>query len=187
MKRIWLLVPAVLLPYLALGTLAVIFFSDGHPALRFVMESVFRGDALFLIASLLIVCLIAFVFAVFYFVAAIRGEWDALTLARTAMVIKLIQIPGYIGIFVFGVLLVITVFTVGFSVGLFLVDCLTVLLSGLAALPAVVNGARGGILSAKKAIWLGVLQFVFCADVAAAIVLFRTLKEKDRSQPDPIG
>ena len=51
-------VPIVLVPYLALFTLATVFFSTKSPFFKYIMESVFDSNALYLIAALLLYCIL---------------------------------------------------------------------------------------------------------------------------------
>ena len=77
-------------------------------------------------------------------------------------------------IFVFGILLAITIFTIPFSIGLFLFDCLSLFLTGALMISAVINSIKQGIVKFKDILWIMILQFVFCADVVSAII-FPTL------------
>lgn len=73
-------------------------------------------------------------------------------------------------------LLVFTIFTIPFSIGFFLLDCLAVLLTGLLTTGAVINSIRQGLLTWKDTFWIIPLQFMFCADVAATIILYKKLE-----------
>lgn len=176
-KRSLLILPAVLLPYVALMALAVIFFSADLPMFARIMESVFDNNGLILIAALLGYCLIAAALSIFCFFRSICKKWDALSLAKTAVIVKLVQIPAYIGVFVVGVLCTITVFTIPFTVGVFLLDCVTLFLSGLLTSAAVINAVRQNNRPFKQVFWVILLQFVFCADVVAAILFYHQLKK----------
>lgn len=175
-KRCWMIIPAVLLPYLGLFTLATIFFSSKLPFFAFIVEFAFHNNGLNLIAALLLCCALATVLSIICFAASIRKRWDALSLAKCAMIVKLIQVPAYILIFASGVFLLITIFTIPFSIGLFLLDCLCLFLSGLLVASASINAVRQGLCEPKEIIWVIILQFVFCADVISSIVFYRKLK-----------
>lgn len=181
-RRIWFLIPTALLPYLLLLALATIFFSNEHPFFEWIMESVFRNDGIRLIAALLLFGILAAVLSAVCFLVSIRKGWDAQSLAKSAMIIKLIQAPAYILIFVLGVVLAITLFTIPFSIGLFLMDCFTLLLTGLLTAAAAINAVRQGFFQPKEVIWIVVLQLVFCADVVAAIVFYLRLRKKVSSE-----
>lgn len=102
-----------------------------------------------------------------------RRGWDARKMALSGMVVKLVQIPAYITWFVLG----IAMFLFMGPLLSFLMDTMTIILSGLVGLAAVLRCKREGILTGKQALLHGVLQFIFCADVVSAIILYRKTKE----------
>lgn len=170
-KKFWMLVPAICLPYLAL----IGFFT---PFSVFLVESVFQNNLLWALAVLGILCLLTLAVSIVYFVLAVRKGWDALTMAKYAMILKLAQVPAYAVIFVLGVVLLITIFTIPISIGLWLLDCFTLLLSGIFMVAAVINSVRQGVFTPRDVQWFAVLQLFFCLDVVAAVVFYRKLKKK---------
>ena len=176
-KRIWLILPAALLPYLALISMAVIFYSTEIPICRYLLETVFRDNGLNLILALFAYCMVAAVLSCICFAVSIYQSWDPLSLAKTAMLVKLLQIPAYGLIFLMGVMFMITLFTIPFAIGLLLLDCLSVFLSGLITISAVSNAARQGLMPYRRSLWVILLQFIFCADVIAATVFYFKLKK----------
>ncbi len=176
-KYSWLLLLTALLPYLVLAALAMIFFSSDVPFFGDMMASVFHNNALYLIGALLICFAVATVLSVVHGVLAVRCQWDALSLVRTALVIKLFQIPAYLLIFAVGVLSLITIFTIPFTIGLFLLDGFMLVLSGIIVLAASINAIRQGRMPLQKTILFVLMQFVFCADVFAAFAFYRALKK----------
>jgi hypothetical protein len=99
-------------------------------------------------------------------------------MAKTAMIVKLTQVPAYVLIFILGVLFVITLFTIPFTLGIYLLDCLTLALTGFLTLAAVICAIRQGLCTWKECIWVVILQFIFCGDVVASILFFRMLKKR---------
>ncbi len=176
-----LLVPCLLFPYVLLLSLACLF--------RGGMEIFFAGNILYLLAAMLGYLLITLVCTVTYTVLAIRHRWDAVATARASMIVKLAQIPAYVAIFVLGVLFLITIFTMGFSLFFVLYDGLSVLLSGLVGLVAVIRGRRECCGRRPIAFWaiMGVLQFWFCLDVVAAIVVYAQAKQTARGTTPEMG
>ena len=132
-KQIWCLIPTVVFPYLVLGALSIVFFDSNFQ----VMETVFRGNGWNLVVLLLFFAGLAVGFTIYYCILCISNRWPPLFQAKTAMIIKLIQIPAYLSIFVFGVLLMITPFTLPFTLALFLLDGFTLLLTGLITVSSV--------------------------------------------------
>lgn len=99
-------------------------------------------------------------------------------MAKSAMITKLIQVPAYTTILVLGVLLAITAFTIPFSIGLFLFDSLTLFLTGLLTAAAAINAVRQGFVTAMDCVLIMVLQFIFCIDVVASIILYLKLRKR---------
>lgn len=102
-----------------------------------------------------------------------RRDWDARQLARAGMWVKLLQIPAYALWFMVGAVMFIFMG----PLLAFLVDAMTIILSGLVGLGAVLRSKKEGILTVSQAVVHGILQFVFCADVVSAIILYRKTKE----------
>ena len=105
---------------------------------------------------------------------AFRGRWEGRKLAFCSMVIKLVQIPNYVALFLLGGL---TIAFAAVAAMVWLVDVMTIFLSGLLGLGAVLRCRAEGRLTNKAAIVNGILQFVFCADVFSAIWVYRNTKE----------
>ena len=173
-------VPIMLVPYLALFTLATVFFSTEVPFFNYIMESVFDSNALYLIAALLLYCLLIGVLSIVCFFVSIFKKWDAISLAKTAMIMKLAQAPAYVLIFALGVVFVITIFTIPFSIGLFVIDCLSVFITGLFVISSVITAIRNNTFTLKEVIWVILLQFVFCADVISSVVFYIKLKRANK-------
>lgn len=175
-KAFLLSIPTLLTPYIVIFSLAVIFLSTSVKFFEVIMESVFQNNALLLIAALLIYCLLTVAICIAcFFISAFKFR-DALSTAKTAMLIKLMQIPAYVLIFVLGVWTTIAIITIPFAIGLFLVDCLCLFLTGLSVISSVICAVRQGTLKFREVIWVIILQFVFCADVVAAIIYYKKLK-----------
>lgn len=175
------IIPTILLPYLILFSIATVFLSTSVPLFTFIMETIFRGNALYLLAAILLYCLISAVLGIICFIAVLKENLDALLLSKRIMIVKLIQIPAYVVIFVLGVLLALTIFTYPVSFALFLLDCLTVFLTGLLVTAAAINSVRQGAFQCKHIIWIIVLQFIFCADVIASVLFYRMLNSKHQA------
>ena len=175
-KWLWLNAPGAMLPYWVLAALGLYFLSSDIPLLGKIMEIVFRNNALNLLGALLGYCLIATGCSIAFFVVVLRQKWDALVLAKTAVTVKLCQIPAYILIFLLGVAFFFSIFTFAVSLALAVLDGLALLLSGLLTVAAVIRADRQGIYSFGDHAWVIALQFIFCADVVAAIVFYKKLK-----------
>ena len=182
-KKLYVIsVPIVLVPYLALFTLAKVFFSTKLPFFNYIMESVFNSNALYLIVSLLFYCILTGMLSIVCFFVSIYKKWDAISLAKTAMIMKLAQVPAYVLIFALGAVFVITIFTIPFSIGLFVIDCLSVFMTGLFVVSSVIATIKNNTFTLKEVIWVILLQFVFCADVISSVVFYIKLKRANKQQ-----
>lgn len=179
-KLAFVSIPIVIVPYLALLALATIFFSTSSPFFSSIMESVFDNNALYLIAALLLYCLLTGALSVVCFSASMYKKWDALSLAKTAMVMKLVQVPAYVLIFALGAVFVMTIFTIPFSIGLFVIDCLSMFMTGLFTISSVIATIRNNIFARKEVVWVMLLQFVFCADVISSVIFYIKLKRVNK-------
>ena len=70
----------------------------------------------------------------------------------------------------------ITLFTIPFAVGLVVIDCLALFMTGLPIIASAVMAKRQGVFSLKEVFWVIALQFVFCADVIASVMFYLKLK-----------
>ena len=102
------------------------------------------------------------------------GKWEGRKLALASMLIKLFHIQNYIVLFL-GALFLFVIPIVPALI--WAVDVMTIALSGLVGLAAVLRCRMEGRLTARAAIVNGILQFVFCADVISAIWVYRNTKE----------
>ncbi len=176
------MLPAAGMPYVILAAAAVVLFSADSAVARYIMETVFRGNALLLLGCALAYCAVAAALTVCCAVLAVVRRWDALSLAKTAMIIKCLQIPAYAIIFVLGVLMMITIFTLPFVLVFAAVNYLTLIMTGLLNSVAVVAAIRARMLTLKDTWWVIALQFVFCADVAASVLFYCRLKKAYRAR-----
>lgn len=175
-KRTILLLPAAAFPYVLLVCLWVL-------GAQSIMENVFRDNGFLLLGAFLVYLLFALTCTVAYFIRSIKERWAALALAKTALAVKLIQIPAYILIFVLGIVFVLSIFTIPFAIALIVFDGVSLLMTALVFISAVTAAVREGKTTRRRSLWMALLQFVFCADVIAAAVFYKLLK----AQTDPAG
>lgn len=164
-KNIWYIVPILILPYLIVGILSVALFGKDNPF-----------GKINPLGILLLCIMLTTIFSVIYFIKSIVKKDDPELLAKRAMIVKLVHVPAYIMIFILGICFMITIFTIPFTIGLFLIDSLILFLSSLLTISSVINGLRTGILKIKDIIWVVILQFVFCADVVVAVIYYLKIK-----------
>ena len=173
---------AAIFPYSVLFALYCMFSG-------FLMHSVFQSNGFLLLLAVLLFWVVSLGCAVATCVMSLARKWDSYELARANMILKLIPVPAYILIFLIGCAFLITIFTFAISVILMLLDGMAIVLSGLIGVAAVKRNHSDKILSTKEMVVHGILQFVFCADVVSAIVVFykaRRAKKQRGSIQQPV-
>ena len=110
MKRFLLLIPVMIQPYILLFALYSIFIS------QYIVERFFGGNGLWLLFVIFVTIVISFICTLVYMPFCLAKGWGARQTAFFNMLIKLVQIPAYLAIFVLGVLFFLTIFTYAFSV-----------------------------------------------------------------------
>ena len=166
MKGFLLFIPALLFPYLTVALVLCLFFGGG------VIDALFSGNIWCGVALLILYFFVSLICTIVNVIRNIAVGCEARLCALNSMILKLSQIPAYITLFVIGLGCLLTIFTFGISFTLVLFDCMAILLSGVAAVPAVVNGAREGKLTMAEAVVSGILGFVFCADAVCAVFVY---------------
>ena len=76
-----------------------------------------------------------------FFLLALGKQWAGKSLALASMVLKLIQIPAYVTVFLLSCIFAITIWLFAFVIVLFFFDCLTILLTGFMGLAASIRCA----------------------------------------------
>lgn len=100
-KRIWPVIPTIILPYVVLGILATIFFSTGNGIANYIVEELFNGSIFFLLLGFVVFTAIAIVLNLIFCVFAYLKKWDAVSIAKTTTIAKLIRIPAYVCLFIY--------------------------------------------------------------------------------------
>lgn len=118
----------------------------------------------------------AFVCNVIFLVLSMGQKWDCRKMALWNMVIKLMQIPAYLGIFLLGIVSFSLIFTIGVAGVLFLFDCASIFLTGMIGVGAVIRCCKSGVCRKTFSVLHGILQFVFCLDLISAILVFARSK-----------
>lgn len=111
--------------------------------------------------------------AVAFLVLSRRQEWPARDTALAALSVKLLQIPAYALFFLLGLSGMVMIQFLAVTLIIWILDLITIALSGLLGLAAVLRCKKENILTGKQAVIYGVLQFVFCVDVISAVLLYR--------------
>ena len=111
--------------------------------------------------------------AVVVFWQAVRGKWEGRSLALANMTVKLLHIGHYVTMFLFAISGALLLFLFPMLAAIaFVVDVMTITLSGIVGLSGVVRCRMEGRLTTGAAIVNGILQFMFCVDVFSAVWVF---------------
>lgn len=103
---------------------------------------------------------------------SLKKKRSAKELLGINLAVKALHVPAYVFLFLAGFASLITIFTAGFAVVFMILDGLTIVLSGLVGLSAVLRLRDEGKLTLSQTGLHGLLQFVFCADLASSILLY---------------
>lgn len=177
-KSALLLIPVAILPYILILALATTIMSTDVPLFGWIMENVFKHNALILLLWVVVYAFIAFVLAAICIAVCLIKNTDSLSVARTAMTVKLIQIPAYVILFFLGLMFLMTIFTYAFTVVLAVLEYFLLVMTGLVNIAAVILAARQGKATLKGSFWTIFWQFFFCADVIASISFYLKLKRQ---------
>lgn len=167
MKKFILLLPCTIFPYSLFMGLYDFIKGIGN-----------LGESFSFLPWLFMVSLIC---NVIFLVLSIYKKWDCKKVALYNMVLKIVQIPAYIAVFLLGALSFSTLFTMGLAAVFFLFDCASIFLTGLIGVTSVARCYADRIISKRFSIINGLLQFVFCADVISSIIIFVQAKRKHKS------
>lgn len=159
--------------YLA-ALLPVFLFANGKSRfVTFMWENFFSNNVFIPLFLLLIFGILMYIINILFLLQARQERWSALELARTNMIVKLIQIPAYVFIFIVGLLCMVMIFTMGITFIFVLLDVFSVGMTGLSAAAVFYKLRKEQLLSVKMQIVYSMASFVFCADVMAAILGYR--------------
>lgn len=166
MKSRFAAILIALCPYVCMLSFLIFFFFGSE------FEEPASLTVLFALTAAFVLC--ACIAEVVRAIAAVRGGGNARELVRENMTVKLIHVPAYIFNFALGVVgLMLSVWGIGLILWAVLADIAAIALSGTIGLSAALRCKREGVMTAKAAIAYALLSFIFCADVAAAVVFYR--------------
>ena len=140
------------------------------------MDTIFHNNVYSLLLTLIILYIPALICAVTAFISSFIKKEKPLDMLRINMLIKLIHISAYLFIFFVGLACIITIFTIGITIILIIFDIMTIALNGLIGLGGIIRSFREGEISIETAVFHGILQFIFCADIISSIVIYRKVK-----------
>ena len=164
--------------YLLLATLFCVF--ELHHAIdKLMYEDSLAGTKVYFIIIGSLVCFgiaCGIIGIIASIVCLVRGD-DALAVAKTAMIVKLCLVPAYLVLFCYGTILGIMIFTYVFAFIIIVADYFVLLITGFFNSVAVIRAIKDGRMTFKESWWYILLQFVYCADVVASVLLYHKLKK----------
>lgn len=173
MKKYLLMIPIVLFHYLLVISVFLLPLSGelANPLLLFAGPMVLISIAC-LMLTLSSIIIIAF---------SLKNKWSARTSAKFNMILKLIQIPGYIVVFIMG-LAFLNPFLMIFTIIFALLDLYCILCNGIISLALTYRANAEGKIN-HPAVY-GITQFLYCIDVISAIVMFVKVRKAYRSDAE---
>ena len=100
------------------------------------------------------------------------SKTDAKTAAWSNMLIKLLQAPAYILLFIAGAMFSTIIFTWLITFTIIVTDVMTIFLTGINGIVAARKCKAAGLLKASGAVWFSISQFIYCVDVVFAVLLY---------------
>ena len=177
MKKYFGLIFPMLLPYVFVLGMGGILFFDGK-----IFDAVFnrRFDIfLMLLGGLLIVSLLSVLVTA---VCAVGRKWDASEILKANMIVKILQIPAYVLIFISGIKFSLSMILMTPLAGILFVifDCMVIFLTGVVGSVALWRCYKENLIDKKLMLVFAISQFIFCVDVVCAIALFMMVKNRRR-------
>ena len=117
--------------------LPVLLFANGKSRIiTFLWEHLFFNNIFIPLGFILLLGISLYLVNMLFVLSARHGKWNSQELCRTNMIVKLVQIPAYLFIFVVGLLCALMIFTIGISFVFVLLDIFTIGMTGLFACSA---------------------------------------------------
>ena len=168
------MIPVIIYPYIYVVILAVFLVF-----LNVLPSDYNDATSLGLLIVAVIYNLYSFVIVVVNAVQCAKGKMTARQSARMNLIIKGIQIPAYIMHFILGFIgLAMSVWGIGFLLWAVLIDLLTILLTGISSIGCSIRMRKERLVSLPGAIFMGIGCFIYCVDVAIAIVYVVKARKK---------
>lgn len=157
-----------------IALLPVLLFTYGKSSITaFVWEHLFFNNIFVPLGFILLFGIGMYIVNIFVIIKASRGQWNVQELARTNMLVKIIQIPAYAIIFVMGLLCCVMIFTIGISFALMVLDMFSIGLTGMFACAAFYRLRKEQLITPKMQALYSLASFLFCADVIIAVIGYR--------------
>ncbi len=168
--------------YLILILLILVFVNDNQISV-WLWENVFDNNIYRPLAVIVLYELIMLIITAIFTINCMRcnrvcEREELISLAKTQMIVRIVQTPAYIAIFIAGSIGVITIFTIGISVALAVFDVLSIVVTGLSSVGVYALLGKRGMISQKERLIFSVAGFIYCFDVIVAIICYRQINER---------
>ena len=132
------------------------------------------------ISILIIPTILLLVMGIAYAVYGIKksgeiSDDEGISLIRTQMIMRVVQIPCYVAVFVAAVICILTIFTIRFTLLLGVGDCISIVITGMVSIPVYAILKQSGRISRRRMLIYSILSFVFCADLIVTAVCYNTV------------
>ena len=91
---------------------------------------------------------------------------------KTQMIVRLIQIPVYVCIFILAAMCLLTVFTFAITIVFAIIDLISIITTGICSIGVYSEMRKKGMINGVEQFFYTIFGFVYCLDVVVAIIAF---------------
>lgn len=167
MKKYIKMLPVILYPYMYVIFLIGLFLTS-----KISEDIAEKGiDNLNVIA--LIYNVYCFVIVIINAVCMVKGSMTTTEVARMNLIIKCVQIPAYITHFILGLVgFFLGIWGIGLLLWAIFIDVATICFTGINSIGCSIRMYKDKVFSRCKSIFMGIGCFLFCIDIAIAIIYY---------------
>ena len=153
------------------------FLSSKVKFLDTIWEKVFNYNAYIPMGVLLGLVLFTLILNIINLVKTLKSNDDTKYLVKSNMVVRLIEIPAYLIIFITCIVCLMTIFTfiISFLLAIFSYVCL--IMTGLYAISCYKKLKDKNVISKKEFIIYSILSFIYIADIIVSIIAYKKTKK----------
>lgn len=157
-----------------IALLPVLLFANGKSRLiTFLWEHIFFNNVFVPLGIILLLGFSLYLMNILFLLNARHGKWTSQELCKTNMIVKLLQVPAYLFIFIVGLVCTVMIFTIGISFALVLLDIFSIGMTGLFACTAFHALKKEQKISGKMQLLYSLASFLFCADIVIALIGYK--------------
>lgn len=167
----------VLFPYILILFPVILILGNDIEILSGVQDMIEKISLFGGVDLLLVYSICSFGIALAVLIRTLKNDKSARKALSDNMLLHVLQMPAYIVVGIESVICIITIFTIGISIGLMLFCGFSICASGLFALGGIWKASKEGVWSKGIAILYTVLSFTVCVDVIVAIIMHVKIKK----------